>query len=135
MRSPIRRFLDWWHRGEFYTNEEAATIIRSFVCGRKMSPYDWDDFTSCYHANPEADLAVRTIFHFEEQYPSTRSDEYCGREAFPYFQAVAGALEKGSFRSLDHAAICESLRKTGILPDEVKQILDAEMPQDGTPPL
>ena len=115
------RILRWWNKGIYITNKDASTIIRNFVSGGG-GQYEWDDFESVEHKNPETDLALRLCWFFARKYPAKKSTEYCGQQARRYFLIIADALESGQFNDLDFYSMKQSL-KQGIMPEELANIL------------
>jgi len=83
----------------WYSNDEAAAIIRRFVLNDPntdtLNPYEWDDFWSDAHTNPDVHAAWAVLSVYESRFPSQRKHNFCGEEAFPYFIATANLLEHG----------------------------------------
>jgi hypothetical protein len=123
MQSLFKIISGFFSRSQHVSNDVAASIIRRFASGSSRDPGDWDDLETANHSNNDVDLAVRLCWHFASQYPAKKPAEYCAKEAKPYFIAVANALEKGLFHSLDHSQIIGLLDR-GQLPEEVARLLE-----------
>jgi hypothetical protein len=102
---------------------DAAKIIRRFVHNELTYPYEWDDFETITEDNPDVAIALNLCWYFANKYPERTPAEYCSEDAFPYFLAVAEALERNLFSELDHRQVIESLRNNE-LPDNVRVILE-----------
>jgi len=118
----IKKIKDFFNKGKYTTNEDAAAIIRGFVRGTADS-YEWDDFETQNELNPDVDIAINLCWFFAGQFPPEKPTEYCSRGADEYFLRIADALENGSFGRLDHKEIRKSLQKN-ILPKTISSVLD-----------
>jgi len=111
--------------GRKYTeNKDAAEIIRRFVHGTG-DQYEWDDFETISENNPDVDLAIELCLFFAGEFPATNKNEYCDKQADPYFLKIAEALENSKFQDLDLEAVKDSLKKN-VLPESVSRILGIE---------
>jgi hypothetical protein len=122
IRQLIQKVKNWWNRGKFTSNENAAAIIRRFIQGGD-DPYEWDDFETIEEKNPDVALALELCWFFANWFPSRHSTEYCNPKAFPYFLKIADALEKNGFSDLNHNGIKESLRRK-TFPENMYRVLD-----------
>jgi len=103
-------------------NVEASNIIRRFVKGESQHRWEWDDFSSVRHTNPDVELALTLCWYYEGLYPSENPHEYCADEGALYFLKIADALEAGRFTKLKHKESIKSI-KNKIIPDEIKETL------------
>lgn len=118
----FQKIKRWWHEGVYMTNKDAAAIIKRFISGTGQE-YEWDDFESVEHKNPDVDLAIKLCCFFAGKFPPEKSTEYCNRKADMYFLKIADALGSNDFSNLDYEAIKLSLKK-GILPEKITTILE-----------
>ena len=121
MKRIFQKVIDFFDKGKYTTNENAAAIIRRFIHGTG-DPYEWDDFESVDHTNPDVDLAIKLCWFFAGEFPAKKPTEYCDQRADTYFLKIADALENNQFHDMDHEAVKESLKKNE-LPKSVSSIL------------
>ena len=122
MKSIFQKVIDFFNKGKYTTNENAAAIIRRLVNNTFTYPLEWDDFETQNEDNPEAHLALELCFFFAKKFPGDEPVLCCSEKAFLYFLKIADALENNQFHDLDHEAVKESIKKNE-LPKSVSTIL------------
>ena len=123
LKNTFRKLNDWWFKGKFTTNEQAANIIRRLVDNNFNYPLEWDDFESLEENNPEADIALELCIFFAKKFPGNMTALYCNEKALPYFLKIADMLEKNCFQDIDPEETRKSLRN-GEIPGNLRQKLN-----------
>ena len=126
--------------GRYYTNAEAAKVIRNFVATEgeddlcERDPWAWDDLENNDGSNPDVFVALILCYQYAERFPSTDPHKYCGDEAMPYFLEIAHELENNelSVANVDEVkAILQQQKYSNEVVDFMKRI-DGRISNGGT---